>query len=235
MIQFYSSDIASTPVLPEAESTHAIRVLRMREGDYIRITDGCGKIFHSTITDAHPKRTLVTVNSIEEIDRPWPVDITIAVAPTKSNDRMEWLMEKLVEIGINRFTPLLCRHSERKELKSERLRKIAISAMNQSLKAWLPQIDELTQLRQFIAEPTVAQKFVGYCDDTVERRLLSTSLLPDRDTRILIGPEGDFSKEEIAMVINNGYVATTFGDTRLRTETAALVSAQTVHVINQLK
>ena len=152
MIQFYAPDILKNPILPESDSQHCIRVLRKQQGDIIDVIDGCGHRLKCRIIDPHSKRTLLEVVEIEEVALPWSERITIAVAPTKHMDRMEWLVEKLVEIGINRFVPLLCAHSERKEIKRDRIEKIAISAMKQSLKTWLPQIDEMTPIKTFIED-----------------------------------------------------------------------------------
>ncbi|MDE6540956.1 MAG: RNA methyltransferase, partial [Muribaculaceae bacterium] len=186
---------------------------------------------------AHNKRTLLAVERVEEQPRVWPADIAVAVAPTKHIDRMEWLVEKLVEIGVDRITPLRCARSERKEINAERLRKIAVSAMKQSLKALLPRVDDMTPISQYLAEPSAAgeQRFVGYCDESVvERRLLARAYTPGAPVRILIGPEGDFSPAEISEALAAGYTAVTMGDNRLRTETAALVGCDTIHIANQL-
>lgn len=237
MIQFYAPDILSNPVLPESDSQHCIRVLRHQMGDIIDIIDGRGHRMKCRIADPHSKHTLVEIVETEDVPLPWRGHITVAVAPTKHLDRMEWLLEKLVEIGINRFVPLLCVHSERKELKTERLGKIAVSAMKQSLKTWLPQIDGMTPIREFVKEfaGNNAQRFVAYCDKETERRVLAKELKPEADTVILIGPEGDFSPDEIKMTVDAGFIPVTLGECRLRTETAALAAVQTVHVINQLK
>jgi 16S rRNA (uracil1498-N3)-methyltransferase len=147
---------------------------------------------------------------------------------------MEWWLEKSVEIGLDRFVPLRCRFSERKELKIERMRKIAIAAMKQSLKATLPQIDEMTDFKRFIEEPFDGQKFIAHCMDNQPRHLLSHLIQKGRDVRILIGPEGDFSQDEVSFALQNGYLPISLGDQRLRTETAALVSVHTVHLINSI-
>lgn len=237
MIQFYAPDIATTPVLPETDSQHCVRVLRMREGDKVQVVDGMGRRYFCSIAIAHSKHTALQVESVEEQPRVWPCDISVAVAPTKHTDRMEWLVEKLVEIGVDRITPLRCARSERKDINCERLRKIAVAAMKQSLKAVLPRIDDTMPLDAYLAEAPAAaeQRFVGYCDeDVVERRLLARSCRAGRAVRILIGPEGDFSPEEISRTLAAGYTPVTMGDNRLRTETAALVACDTVHIINQI-
>lgn len=247
MIQFYAPDIEVNPMLPESDSQHAIRVLRMGIGDELELVDGRGHRFRARIVDAHPKRTMVEI--LERIDAPlpWTYEITIAVAPTKNMNRMEWLVEKLTEIGVNRIIPVRCQRSERKEIKVERLEKIAISAMKQSLKSVLPQIDAMTDIRTLLREihgqctgeatsqsqGRHRQLFMGYCSDEVERRLLARECSPQTDTIILIGPEGDFTPDEVAAAIDAGFMPVTMGDNRLRTETAALVGCDTIHIINQ--
>ena len=234
MIRFYAPEIAVSPILPESDSQHCCKVLRMQSGDEIEIVDGRGSLYRCRIVTAHHKRTEVEI--IKRIDLPpvWNCDITVAVAPTKHLDRMEWLVEKLVEIGVNRIVPIKCMRSERKEIKVERLEKIAVSAMKQSLKAVLPAIDEMTPLPVFLASlPDGLQRFVAYCDDWVERRLLAREYRPGSSVAVLIGPEGDFSPEEIRMALDARFVPVTLGDNRLRTETAALVACDTFHIINQ--
>lgn len=234
MIRFYAPDIAVSPFLPESDSQHCCKVLRMQSGDVIDLVDGRGSLYRCRIVNAHNKRTEVEI--VERVDLPlvWNYDITIAVAPTKHLDRMEWLVEKLVEIGVNRIVPIKCMRSERKEIKVERLEKIAISAMKQSLKAVLPVIDEMTSLPKFLASISDdTERFVAYCDDWVERKLLAQGYRPGTSVAVLIGPEGDFSPEEIRMALNAGFIPVTLGDNRLRTETAALVACETFHIINQ--
>lgn len=238
MIQFFAPDILSNPVLPEGESLHAAKVLRLKAGDIIPVTDGKDNRYQCKIVEPHQKHTLVEILSAESVPQPWSGNIIMAVAPTKNLDRMEWMVEKMVEMGVNRIVPILCRHSERKELKLHRIQKIAISAMSQSLKTRLPIIDELTPLTQFVNDTCATfngQKFVGYCNDNMPRNLLSCSLKHTENVVILIGPEGDFSEEEIKMLLDANFSAVTFGDIRLRTETAAIVALQTVHVVNQIR
>lgn len=236
MIRFYAPDIDTTGLLPEGESGHAVRVLRRRPGDEVEAVDGKGTLFRCRLLDDNHRGAAVEI--VERIAMPkvWKPYITVAVAPTKHADRMEWLVEKLVEIGIDRFVPLRCERSERKELKRERLEKIAVSAMKQSLKAVLPRIDDTVTLKNFLAEcaASPAQKFVGYCDADTPRRLLAKAYAPGSDVTLLIGPEGDFSPTEIEACLNAGFVPVTMGDNRLRTETAALVGADTIHIVNQV-
>lgn len=235
MIQFYSPDIEDKLCLPESDSQHCCRVLRMQPGDTVIVVDGCGNRFTCRLLDNHPKHTAIAIEKKEKVPLIWPNTINLMVAPTKHMDRMEWLVEKLVEIGVNRIIPVRCRYSERKEIKQERLEKIAISAMKQSLKASLPEITDMISLSDAVKTYRADQQFVGYCDRNTPRELLSHKYKPNRDVNILIGPEGDFSHEEIAMLLKEDYVPVTMGDNRLRTETAALVGVTTCHIINQLE
>lgn len=236
MIRFYSPDIATTATLPESDSQHAVRVLRLREGSEIEVIDGKGKVYTCRITVAHPKHTAIEIINTTELPKVWQGNITIAIAPTKHNDRMEWLVEKLTEIGIDRIVPLRCRYSERKEINEERLRKIAVSAMKQSLKATLPHIEAMMPFATFISEEAQrpAKKYVAYCAPEIPRELFAQRYVSGHDTTILIGPEGDFSHEEITAAIDAGFAPISLGDNRLRTETAALVACDTCHIIQQL-
>lgn len=234
MIQFYAPEIETTGELPEDESGHCVRVLRRKEGDELVCTDGKGHRFRCRIADAHPKHTKVEILAKESIGNHWRGKITLAVAPTKNIDRMEWLLEKSVEIGVDKIVLLHTEHSERKIARIDRLRKIIVSAMKQSLKTVLPELCDVVKLKDFLSSPIEGQRFFGYCSPDEPRRLLAGEIIPESDVCILIGPEGDFSPTEVEMIRNAGYVATTFGESRLRTETAALFAVQTVHVINQL-
>ncbi|MCM1309457.1 MAG: 16S rRNA (uracil(1498)-N(3))-methyltransferase [Bacteroides sp.] len=234
MIQFYAPDIESNPVLPEGDSLHCVKVLRMQPGEQLEVIDGKGHAFTCRLLDANRKHAMVQIIEKRTQPLPWSYDLTIGVAPTKHLDRMEWLTEKLTEVGVNRLIPLLCDRSERRELKTERLEKIAVSAMKQSLKAVLPEIDEMTPVKRLIKECTAEQRFICYCDKNIERRTLAREIKPGADAIILIGPEGDFSPEEVDLALSHGFVPVTLGDNRLRTETAALYAASTIHIVNQL-
>lgn len=232
MIQFFAPDIENLQVLPKEESQHCIRVLRHKENDEINVIDGRGKRYLCRIIEADPREVRLEIISSEIIHPSWEVEITLAVAPTKNMDRMEWLMEKAVEIGINKFVPLLCEHSERKNIKTERLLKIAIAAMKQSLKTSLPEITELTPLRDFVRSDRSEMKFMGYCDKDYPLRNLLAEYQPGKSVAIMIGPEGDFSPAEVRLCVENNFIPVTFGNNRLRTETAGLVGLETIHIIN---
>ena len=232
MIQFYSPDILQSCTLPESDSRHCSKVLRMKAGDTIEVIDGNGHRYTCVIDDPHPKHTLVHVTAIETVPLSWQQEITVAVAPSKHMDRMEWLVEKLTEIGVNRIIPLLCARSERKDINTERLEKIAVSAMKQSLKAVLPVIEPMTPLRQAIASITADQKFIAYCDRTIPRRLLAGEYIPGTSAAILIGPEGDFAPDEIKLALDSAFAPVSLGNNRLRTETAALSACDTFHILD---
>ncbi len=235
MIQFFAESPEERRMLSAEESAHAVRVLRKSVGDIIHVTDGLGWRYRCVLTSASPKGCAFEVLDKEHVANEWPCRITLGVAPTKHSDRMEWLVEKAVEIGVDRIVLLRCAHSERKEMKVERLRKVALSAMKQSLHCYLPEVTEITPFAQFIVACGVEeQKLMGYCDDDCERRLLTDICLPARDTVILIGPEGDFSPEEVTAARESGFEPTAFCEARLRTETAALFGLQAVHIINML-
>lgn len=230
---FYSPDI--TPplyTLSEEESGHCVRVLRLKEGDSLHITDGKGTLYRAEVEDAHPKRC--TIRIVEE-HHEWekrPYSLTIAVAPTKNIDRIEWFVEKATECGIDRIVPILCDHSERKVIKGERLEKIAISAMKQSLKAYLPTIDPLTPIRELITEPFDGVRLIAHCEEDMERIFMGELIDKGDNVMVLIGPEGDFSKEEIEAARKAGFREVTLGKERLRTETAALAAAMFTAFVN---
>jgi 16S rRNA (uracil1498-N3)-methyltransferase len=229
---FYTPDIANNPELPEEEARHVVRVLRLTEGDTIDLTDGKGCFYRAVIEQAHPKHCLVSIAETITQPRAWPFFLHIAVAPTKNMDRLEWFAEKATEIGIDAITCLNCRYSERREVKTERLEKILVSAMKQSLKSNLPKLTGMTDFKQFIKQPFDGKKFIAHCEPG-DKALLKTICKPGEKVLILIGPEGDFSTEEIELAINEGFTAISLGESRLRTETAALVACQTIHFINQ--
>ena len=237
MHRFYCPDIASTLVLDDDESRHAVRVLRLAEGDEIEVVDGRGTLYICRIVMAHQHRCAVTI--VDTVPQPphWGHRITLAVAPTKHLDRMEWMVEKCTEMGVDRIIPLRCHNSERTTLKSERLERIAVAAMKQSLKASLPVIDELMPLEQVLAMPNIGQRFIAYCDPALprdRRKCLAQSYTARTDVMVLIGPEGDFSPEEVDAAMAAGLVPITLGDSRLRTETAALMAVANIHTIDQM-
>lgn len=238
MIQFYVADIADSLQLPESESGHCIRVLRMQRGDEIVCVDGHSHRYLCRITEAHPKHCGIEILKTETIPPHWQHHITLCFAPTKNLDRIEWMAEKCTELGTDRFIPVLCSNSERKVLKTERLHKILISAMKQSLKTTLPILQELTPLKQVLTSltdedgtPFEGDKYICYCSDQVERRDLVNLYTGNSDVAILIGPEGDFSPEEVQLALQHGWQPVTLGESRLRTETAAVTAVADIHCL----
>lgn len=229
---FYTPDIAITPELPEEEAGHCLRVLRLTIGDEVMLTDGKGSFYKAVISAASGKRCQVKVTETIPQEKGWNGWLHIAMAPTKNMDRTEWFAEKATEIGFDELTFLNCRYSERKVLKDERIEKILVSAVKQSLKATMPVLNGMTDFRAFISREHAGQKFIAHCYEG-EKLLLKDILRPGEDALVLIGPEGDFSEEEVARAIEAGFRPISLGKSRLRTETAALVAAHTLNLLNQ--
>ncbi len=229
---FYTPDIALTPELPEEEAGHCLRVLRLTIGDEVMLTDGKGSFYKAVISAASGKRCQVKVTENIPQEKGWNGWLHIAMAPTKNMDRTEWFAEKATEIGFDELTFLNCRYSERKVIKNERIEKILVSAVKQSLKATMPVLNGMTDFRAFIAGEHPGQKFIAHCYEG-EKPLLKDVLRPEEDALVLIGPEGDFSEEEVARAIEAGFQPISLGKSRLRTETAALVAVHTLNLLNQ--
>ncbi len=231
MYLFYVPDIAQGNVLPPEESQHCVKVLRLDVGDKILLTDGVGGIYEAQITFTHQKRCEFEVVSKQEAVDKRPYRLHVAIAPTKNIDRLEWMIEKCTEIGIDEITPLLCRYSERKVVKVERLQKVMVSAAKQSLKAYMPKLNELTTFADLVKGAKEEQRFIAHCYKD-EKKLLQHVLEPKKDVLVLIGPEGDFSEKEVEMAMGAGFVPVSLGNSRLRTETAGVVAIHTAAVIN---
>jgi 16S rRNA (uracil1498-N3)-methyltransferase len=232
---FYTPDI--DPSLPqyflsEEESKHAVRVLRLTVGDAVTLIDGKGGLYKAEIKDAHPKRTILQINSVKQEFNKRNHYLHIAIAPTKNLDRVEWFLEKATEIGIDEISLIICQRSERKEAKVERLDKIITSATKQSIKAYHPVLNAPVTLNQFLKQPFDGQKFIAHCDEG-EKISLAQSIEKQSRYLILIGPEGDFSPAEVDAALQNGYKAITLGESRLRTETAALEACFEVNFLNR--
>jgi len=233
--QFYAPNITVDHMLPEEESHHAVKVLRLQAGDSVLVMDGQGTMYHATIAVAHPKHCLL--NSLEKVDSPRTRNyyLHIAIAPTKNMDRLEWFTEKAAEIGIDEISPIFCTFSERKVLKNDRLEKILVSAMKQSMQPYLTKLNEPCTFKEFMKRAAVfdGQKFIGHCHSS-EKEMLAKAVKPGGKYLILIGPEGDFSEEEVSTAVASGFTPITLGEMRLRVETAALYSCSVVAVKNQL-
>lgn len=229
---FYCPDIQNTTILPDEESQHAVRVLRLQAGDEIEIVDGVGGFYKAKITNPHPKHCEFEVIETKSEFGKRDYKLYIAIAPTKNIERLEWFIEKCTEIGIDEITPLLCRFSERKIIKPERLEKIIVSAAKQSLKAYFPKLNPLISFNEFVKTAEVSQKFIAHCYD-LEKNPFQKVCDKSADTLILIGPEGDFSQEEVENALSHQFQAVSLGESRLRTETAGIVACHTVSLINE--
>lgn len=216
--------------LDEDESAHARKVLRLETGAFIRITDGIGKFYEARITNIDGKSCEFTILKSEQAPSR-KYRIHIAIAPTKNADRIEWFVEKAVELGIDKISFLQCKNSERKSINLERVEKKAISAMKQSGQAYLPEIAEIRPFQQVIAESNEAGKFIGYVEEQ-NPLLLKNAATPSGSYLVMIGPEGDFSREEMQTALQQGFVKISLGQNRLRTETAGIAACHTLNLIN---
>ena len=233
---FYAADFTSPEyMLSEEESRHAVKVLRLMEGNTLHITDGRGNLYRCEVASAHQKHCLVrVVEHFEEFEK-LPYRLTMAVAPTKNIDRYEWFLEKATEIGVAEVVPIVGEHSERKVIKHEREEKVITSAVKQSLKAYHPVLSEITPFAELVKSEFAGRKFIAHCGEAVkEKRYLASTLHKGEDALILIGPEGDFSPAEVALAVENGFEEITLGTQRFRTETAAVVAVDMVSIVNNL-
>lgn len=231
---FYTPDINSQNyILSKEESVHCVKVLRLTNGDKISLIDGKGNLYRAEITNSNPKKCEVTcVEKIEDYGKR-NFHLHIAMAPTKNMDRTEWMLEKCTEMGIDEVTMLNCRYSERKVIKEERIKKVVVSAIKQSLKAYMPILNGMTDFRCLVESSKEKFKFIAHCNDGDKSRL-DEIYVENGDALILIGPEGDFSKEEVEFAIKHGFKAITLGTSRLRTETAAIAACHTINFLNKL-
>lgn len=230
---FYTPDILINNELPDEEAGHCLRVLRLTTGDKITLTDGKGSFYEAEIAAHTNKRCTVNILSSSLQEPLWTGHLHIALAPTKNMDRMEWLAEKITEIGVDEISFLNCRFSERKVIKLERIQKIVVSAIKQSLKARLPILNEMTNFADFVNRDFGGQKFIAHCYEQ-DKKILKDELNAGSDAVVLIGPEGDFSEEEVDMAMKQGFVPISLGPSRLRTETAALVACDIMNLKNQI-
>ena len=231
---FYFKDINPTSTsfsFDKEESKHIIKVLRKKESDILFVTNGLGFLFKTEIALASDSKCTCTIISFEEQQRS-NYHLHLAVAPTKMNERYEWFLEKATEIGIHEITPIICDHSERKVIKRERFDKILLSAMKQSNQYYLPKFNDAIAFKDFVKKEVTGQKYIAHCEE-LEKKSFKNTLIPNQDVTLLIGPEGDFSVKEIQLALQNKYIPVTLGDTRLRTETAAIVACHSVVFSNE--
>jgi 16S rRNA (uracil1498-N3)-methyltransferase len=231
---FYNPTISEKDtsfVFDKEESKHIIKVLRKKESDILFVTNGLGFIFKTEIALASDSKCMVSILSFEK-EEPSKVQLHLAVAPTKMNERYEWFLEKATEIGIQEITPIICEHSERKVVKNDRFQKIIESAMKQSLHYYIPKLNEPITYKEFIKKDFKGQKFIAHCEET-DKKSLKDALILNENITLLIGPEGDFSTKEIQLALENNYIPVSLGKTRLRTETAAVVACHSVALLNE--
>ncbi|NJM26235.1 MAG: 16S rRNA (uracil(1498)-N(3))-methyltransferase [Bacteroidia bacterium] len=229
MIVFYQPD-ATAAVLDAEESRHCVKVLRKKNGDTITITDGKGVFYDAVITDANADKCRFKIDA-QRVMTPRPWHITIAIAPTKSTDRLEWFIEKAVEIGVDKIILTICDHSERTHQKADRLHKVAVSAMKQSLNPWLPGIDGPMPFNQVIQHNHSDERFIAHLDEDEPRQLMRAAS-PRKSYIVMIGPEGDFSGPELELAAAHNYRKVSLGASRLRTETAGMVACHILTLIN---
>ncbi len=233
---FYSPDIdlkTQNFTFSKEESRHIIRVLRKKEGDLLHITNGKGYLITAEISHANEKKCLIHIISFEKQQKKWDCYLHIAIAPTKMNDRFEWFLEKATEIGIDEITPIICDNSERKILKTARMKKVLVSAMKQSLKFELPKLNEPVKFSEIIQLNSANIKLIAHCEDPDKKNTIKNLVNPNKNILILIGPEGDFSTKEIGTALHHQFIPLSLGASRLRTETAGIVACSSISVINE--
>ena len=231
---FYNPNIDETTEyfsFDKEESKHIIKVLRKKDTDILFVTNGSGLLFKTEITLASDNKCTVKILSFEKAE-PSKFHLHLAVAPTKMNDRFEWFLEKATEIGIHEITPIICDRSERKVVNNDRFDKILLTAMKQSNVLFLPKLNNATTLKEFLKRKNEGLQLIAHCEET-EKKSLKSILKPNENVTLLIGPEGDFSEKEIALALENKYIPVSLGNTRLRTETAAIVACHSVVFVNE--
>lgn len=223
---FYVPDASEREELPEEEALHAVRVLRLKEDDEVMLMDGFGTFYKAKVTMANGKHCFYTILEAMPQERIWQGHLHLAIAPTKMMERMEWLVEKATEVGIDEISFLDCAFSERRSIKLPRIEKIVISAVKQSRKPWMPQLNEMQDFKKFIDCHQTGRRYIAHCYQEVPRIYLFDELRKsdEQDALVLVGPEGDFSIDEVSYAIEQGFVSVDLGKSRLRTETAGLTA-----------
>jgi 16S rRNA (uracil1498-N3)-methyltransferase len=231
---FYAPGISGdTWILDEKESKHCIRVLRMRKESPVRLIDGKGNLYEGRIAVTDPVRCIIAIDKVIPGFEERRYYLHIAISPLKNPERFEWFIEKSVEIGIDEITPLLCRNSEKHSIKAERINNIIISAMKQSLKAWLTVLNDPVTFEDFIQQEHRGKRMIAHCSDANEKSSVAEIYTKGSDAVILIGPEGDFSDEEIKLAVEGGFQPVHMGRSRLRTETAGVAACHSIYLLNQ--
>lgn len=233
---FYVPDAANCTELPEEEATHALRVLRLKAGDEMMLMDGKGNYYRAEVTLAHTHHCCYAIKEVLPQERQWKGSVHLAIAPTKMMDRIEWMVEKAVEIGVDELSFLDCQFSERRVIKLPRIEKIVISAVKQSRKAWMTQVNEIKSFDDFINTISTEHKYIAHCYDEIPRTYLFDELRLSSDTCdavVMIGPEGDFSIDEVRRAMDKGFKSVHLGTSRLRTETAGLSAVMMMQLANE--
>lgn len=233
---FYVPNAGNQTMLPPEEAIHAIRVLRLKEGDEIHLIDGCGTFYKASVMAIDAKRCAYQIEERIPQTKTWNGRLCLAIAPTKMMERMEWMTEKATEIGFDEITFLKCTFSERKVIRTDRIEKIVVSAVKQSRKAWIPSVNDMQNFKDFITKERQGLKYIAHCYDEIGRcdffdTLSAETINDNTDVTVLIGPEGDFSVEEVELAMKNGYKPITLGKSRLRTETAGLAAVMMMNII----
>lgn len=233
---FYVPDAVNRQELPEEEAAHAVRVLRLQSGDEMMLMDGCGAFHKAIVTVASSHRCKYAIKESFPQERFWQGHLHLAMAPTKMMERVEWFVEKATEVGIDEISFLDCQFSERRVVKLPRIEKIVIAAVKQSRKPWVPLVNEMQSFRQFIASHSSGRRYIAHCYEEIERTYLFDELRRPSETSdilVLIGPEGDFSIDEVRMAIDAGFISVDLGKSRLRTETACLSAVMMMQLAQQ--
>lgn len=234
---FYVPDAEKLTELPAEEANHAIKVLRLKEGDELMLMDGKGSFYRAEVTLVSNHHCMYRIVERQPQQPQWEGHVHLAIAPTKMNDRIEWMAEKATEVGIDELSFLNCQFSERRNLKTERIKKIVVAAVKQSHKAWMPVVNELEPFRQFISRQSSGHRYIAHCYNEVPRVNLFDELCrldASEDALVLVGPEGDFSIDEVRYAVSQGFVSVDLGKSRLRTETAGLSAVMMMQLAKQI-
>jgi len=230
---FYTNNVSEgTAAFSREESGHCLRVLRMHRGDTVHFTDGAGNIYEGIITEDDPLNMKASVTGVKKDAGKRLYRLHVAISPLKNDDRLEWFMEKAVELGIDEITPLICSRTEKKRIRKERLEGLILSAMKQSVKAFLPRLNEPLQFTEFIEKEHYETLLIACCDTQQKRKAINTAAGRGEDVLIMIGPEGDFTPEEVTLAIKSGFTPVHIGPSRLRTETAGVAACCSVYLTN---
>jgi 16S rRNA (uracil1498-N3)-methyltransferase len=229
---FYSGNIVGeTAFFSREESGHCLRVLRMRKGDFLSFTDGLGNIYEGVITDDNPLTMAAVIRSVTHAGHRL-YRLHVAISPVKNDDRFEWFIEKAVETGIDEITPLICSRTEKKRIRRERLEGLILSAMKQSVKSYLPRLNDPVSFSEFINASQPGKRLIACCDPGIKRVMITSAFNPRDEVTILIGPEGDFTHEEISLAMQQDVIPVHLGPSRLRTETAGVLACCSVYLAN---